>query len=239
MLHCEFGVSFPVREVWVEWIWWINCYTCHKSPLCVAEMIQWKSNSQYGCFQCRRRMLPGRDCIQRRAAVRDSGSGLVLGVDSYSLFQDWVWPQGRGGFKSVVFFLDELPSQANKSHLRDANGFKEQEKPAFALSPVGSPGSETEPHDQARRWTWLSEAISTHAVWEYFIANGSLSRQPPPAMTTLEPKRISPVMLVSKFFVYLKLDPFIIPFSFFESIIQWDHPRPWREFHRMALVLNW
>ena len=136
MLHCEFGVSFPVREVWVEWIWWINCYICRKSPLCVAEMIQWKSNSQYGCFQCRRRMLPGRDCIQRRAAVRDSGSGLVLGVDSYSLFQDWVWPQGRGGFKSVVFFLDELPSQANKSHLRDANGFKEQEKPAFALSPV-------------------------------------------------------------------------------------------------------
>lgn len=37
---------------------------------------------------------------------------------------------------TVVLLLDELLSQANKSHLRDANGFKEPEKPAFALSPV-------------------------------------------------------------------------------------------------------
>lgn len=43
--------------------------------------------------------------------------------------------QGRFEIK-VVFLLDELPSQANKSHLRHANGFKEPEKPAFALSPV-------------------------------------------------------------------------------------------------------
>lgn len=44
-------------------------------------------------------------------------------------------------------------------------------------------------------------------------------------MTTLEPKGISPVMLVSMFFVFFKLDPFIIPFSFFGSIIQLYHPR--------------
>ena len=41
-------------------------------------------------------------------------------------------------------------------------------------------------------------------------------------MTTLEPKGISPVMLVSKFFVFFKLDPFIILFSFFGSIIPYE-----------------
>ena len=79
---------------------------------------------------------------------------------------------------SVFLPLDELPSQVVEPHLPEATGCK---APVKAVPP----GLEIKPHEQARSWTWFSEAILDARHEEHFISAGSLSPVPLPTITTL------------------------------------------------------
>ena len=85
-------------------------------------------------------------------------------------------------FETRVFFLlDELSSQTDEPHLPKALVFRCQVT-RLHPSPISSSSSTgliSEPHEQARRWTQLSEAVGDVCHEGHFIDNGSLSPLPP------------------------------------------------------------